>query len=415
MRVLIATLGSAGDVHPMLALAQALLKRGHRVELMTNPVFEPLAKRLGIEFFSLGTTEQFKATVNHPKLWDPIDGLGVMWRGVIRSAILPAYDHIRDAASVGHAVVLASPVVLGARLAQEKLGIPLVTAYTAATMIRSTVNPMSIAQWRIPPWFPKYAREAAWRALDRFKLNPMARTNIDAVRSELGIPPLQGSIFGNWIHSPDAGVTLFPEWFAPRQMDWPIQIQQAGFPVFDGDSFEAADPRLQFFLDSGDAPVVFAPGTAAVDVREFFSAAVSACEVLAVRGVLVCADSTQVPASLPKTICVARYTPFSQLLPRALALVHHGGIGSCAQALHAGIPQVTVPRGYDQFDNTLRLEALSVGTGLSHRGLNGRTIARALDELLRDAETATSMGRLRTLLDASTARNQVCDVVERFQ
>jgi rhamnosyltransferase subunit B len=415
MRVLIATLGSAGDVHPMLAIAQSLLLRGHQVELLSHSVFGALARQLGVGFHPIGTADQYAAALAHPKLWHPIDGLGVMWRGIIKPAMVPVYERIRDVAHEEKIVLLASPIVFGARLAQERLGIPLVTAYTAATMVRSVQDPLTIAQWRVPPRTPRWARRAAWMTLDRFKLEPMARPALDAARSELGLRPAEGSIFGAWMHSPDAGVTLFPDWFAMRASDWPAQIEQAGFPLFDGDRQDFAEPELQAFLDQGAPPVVFAPGTAAVDTQAFFTSAVSACEALGLRGVLLSNGTSQVPGTLPGSVHVARYAPFSWLLPKACALVHHGGIGSCAQAMQAGIPQVTVPRGYDQFDNTSRIERLGIGRGVWQQGLDGEKLADALRALLDSRDVAQANGAVRKRIDPATARDKVCAVVERFR
>jgi rhamnosyltransferase subunit B len=415
MRVLIATLGSAGDVHPLLAIAQSLRLRGHQVELISPPCFEPMARQLGVEFHPVGTAEHYARTLAHPKLWHPIDGLGVMWRGMIKPAIAPVYERIEEAARRGKITVLASPIVFGARLAQEKLGIPLVTAYTAATMVRSVRDPLTIAQWRVPSWLPGFARSMAWKALDQFKLEPMARPTLDAMRHDWQLDPLSEPIFGSWMHSPDAGVTLFPDWFAAQAVDWPRQIEQAGFPLFDGDGQGVDEPALQAFLDQGPPPVVFAPGTATVELRAFLGAAVSACESLGIRGVMICNDASQLPANLPRSTHVVRYAPFSWLLPRSRALVHHGGIGSCAQALQAGIPQVAVPRGYDQFDNAWRIERLGVGQSIRHQDFDGTLLAATLGRLLSSDGVAQAARGVRQRIDPMAARNTVCDVVERFR
>jgi rhamnosyltransferase subunit B len=415
MRVLIATVGSAGDVHPLLAIAQSLLVRGHAVELLAPPIFEPLARQVGVAFHAVGTAELYAKTLQHPKLWHPIDGLGVMWRGMIRPAIQPVYERIRQAAQSGRITVLASPVVFGARLAQEKLGIPLVSAYTAATMLRSIHDPLTIAQWRVPSWMPRVARQAAWMALDRLKLEPMARPAVESVRQNLKMTSCSDSLFGSWMHSPDAGVTLFPDWFAARAIDWPGQVEQAGFPLFDGDERDFNDAALTDFLERGPPPVVFAPGTATADARVFWEAASSACDLLGIRGVLLCSDATQLPALMSRSVHVVPYVPFSWLLHRSSALVHHGGIGSCAQALKAGIPQVAVPRGYDQFDNAWRIERLGVGQTIRHERLDGKSLAATLRRLLASDTVAHAARSAQQLIDPTGARDKVCDVVERYQ
>ena len=77
--IALVTFGSAGDVHPMLAIGRRLRQRGHRVVLLTNPAFAADAARVGLEFRPVGSADDVRQTVAHPKLWHPVDGFGVMW------------------------------------------------------------------------------------------------------------------------------------------------------------------------------------------------------------------------------------------------------------------------------------------------------------------------------------------------
>jgi UDP:flavonoid glycosyltransferase YjiC (YdhE family) len=80
--------------------------------------------------------------------------------------------------------------------------------------------------------------------------------------------------------------------------------------------------------------------------------------------------------------------PFSHVLPRAAAIVHHGGIGTCAQGLAAGIPQLIMPLGFDQPDNTNRLWRLGVARWVRPSAFTGDRVARELDALFTDARVA---------------------------
>jgi len=124
-------------------------------------------------------------------------------------------------------------------------------------------------------------------------------------------------------------------------------------------------PLLHAFLQAGTAPVVFTPGTGHHHAARFFETALALTEKLGCRAVFLTSKTTQVPEGLPPTIFVAAYAPFSALLPHASAFVHHGGIGTIAQSLAAGVPQLVVDMALDQHDNAERLERL--GAGLSIR------------------------------------------------
>jgi rhamnosyltransferase subunit B len=412
-RVCLVSFGSAGDLHPMLALGQALRKRGWPVTLLSNPSFAQSAARVGMDFVPVGELSHQLDTMNHPKLWHPIDGFGVMWRYLLRPALKPSYERLAELASAGKCVVVASPIAMGARLAQERLGLPLVSAYTAATMLRSVRNPMTLAHVRVAPWFPRVLRQALWRMVDRRKLEPLVRPALDAMRAELGLPLLDQSVFGRWMHSPQAGIALFPEWFASAAEDWPPQVVQAGFPLYDEPGAERAWPELAAFIESGAPPVVFMPGTARLRAGEFFAAALRACAQTGQRGLLLGAVDEALLRQLPPNVHAESYVPFRWLLRRARALVHHGGIGSCAQALRAGIPQLVIPQAYDQFDNAMRLEHLGVAREIGGTG-GLASMGEQLKALLASPAVARACGEWAAEATPRAARHTIADLVERF-
>jgi rhamnosyltransferase subunit B len=413
-RVCLVSFGSAGDLHPMLALGRDLLERGWPVTLLSNPVFAQAAERAGLDFVAVGKESDQHETARHPALWHPIDGFGVMWRYLLRPALAPTYGRLKELAACGRCVVVASPVAMGARIAHERLGLPLITTYTAATMLRSVANPMTIANWYVPPWLPRTLRHSAWALLDSHKLEPLVRPALDDLRRQVGLPELRESVFGTWMHSPQAGLALFPSWFAPAAADWPPQVMQAGFPIFDEPGLPASSPALEAFLARGPAPVVFMPGTARPEATEFFAAASRACEQAGERGLLLGSLDDGLLRQLPSTMHVEKYVPFSWLLPRACALVHHGGIGSCAQALRAGIPQLVTPQAYDQFDNAMRLERLGVGCRLPRGFGSLRLMGSRLQRLLASSQVAAACKRWAPQATSRAARECAAALVERF-
>jgi rhamnosyltransferase subunit B len=404
--VLLLSFGSLGDVHPMLALGQALQARGHRTTMLTNPAFAATVAQAGLAFVPVGAAEDYRATIAHPKLWHPVDGFGVMWRYLLRPALGASYERIAELRNA-NTVLVANPMAMGARVAQERLGLPLVTAYTATTMLRTLHDPMTLARWRVPRWMPRAARRTLWHLIDRWKLEPLVRPSLDALRRSLGLPPIASPVFGRWMHSPQAGVALFPAWFAPAAPDWPPQVEQAGFPLYDGDAAGQPSAHLAAFVEAGPPPVVFMPGTAATDVNGIAQGAIEACRRTGQRGVLL-VPKGRAPA-LPAQFCVAPYAPFSWLLPRARALVHHAGVGSTAQALRAGVPQLLLPQAYDQFDNAICLERLGVG----RRAAGPASLPDALAALLSDAKVRDACARWAPMTTPDAARAAAVAAVER--
>jgi len=408
VKLALMTFGSAGDVHPMLALGQALQRRGHEVVLLSLPVFEAQALAAGLRFVPVGRTEDYEQTLAHPKLWHAVDGLGVMWRYLLRPVMQPAYEALTRLVHEGLDALVAPPFVLAARVASERWGTPLLSVYTAATLLRSTRWPVTVAAWRVPAGVPSWAVAGLWRVLDRLKLEPLVRQDVALLRGLAGLPPLQVPVFGDWMHSPDAGLALFPDWFA-RAADWPARVRHAGFMLYENDVTEGLPAHVDAFLQQGDAPLVFMPGTAQRFAAGFYEAAMAACKALGRRGILL---GPMAPTIDDGQLCSAAYAPFSLLLGRARAVVHHGGVGTCAQALRAGVPQVIVPSAYDQFDNAMRLAHLGVGLSLPMARVNAQTLSAVLGRLLAQPAWGQRAQAVRLQMDVAGFHEQACLAVE---
>ena len=412
MRIVLASVGSLGDIHPFIALGQALKQRGHAVTLVCNDDHADSVRQAGVDFASTGPDVNLAAATASPHLWDPIKGLGVFWKHMLAPAIAPTFRQIARIAADGPCVVVAPPVMFGARIARDALGVRLISAYTAPAVLRTDRAPVTMAHWRLPVGTPAGLVRWAWRAMDQHKLHPMAARTLQQQATQLGgSPPPPGvSLFGDWMHSPDGGLSLFPEWFAPARPGWPASMHFGGFPLYHGDTEAALPERVTRFLSAGDAPVVFMPGSAMRHAAAFFAAALASCQALRLRALFLTPHAEQLPQSLPDSVLHADYLPFAGILPRSRALVHHGGIGSCAQALHAGVPQLLMPMAHDQFDNAACLQRLGVGRALRPRHFSGERLTQMLHAMLATPQGALAQCRARLLAEPALPR--LCALVE---
>ena len=414
MRVLVAPVGSAGDVHPFVSIALALQARGHDVTVVTSPYFAPLLERVGLPLIPVGTVEQFDAITANPNLWHRVHGLGVVASGV-GHGIAPLYRLIEQEAAHDGPVVVAHALAFGARVAHETLGVPLVTMHLAPASIWSLHESPTMARGLgAINALPRPLKRILLAISDRFADRVMAPP-VNRFRGELGLPPVR-HIISRWWHSPQRVVGLFPDWFAAPQPDWPAQATLTGFPLYDERGATAVPPDLDAFLDearaAGDPPIVFAPGSGNRQARRFFSAACDACRRLGRRGVLLSRYSEHLPAPLPPGVWHAGYAPFSAVLPRAAALVHHGGIGTSAQALAVGRPQLVMPMTFDQPDNAARLTRLGVARTLAPERFTGAAVARELAALLGAAAVARRCAEIARRFDGVDPVGRTCDVIE---
>lgn len=403
MRLLVSTFGSAGDVYPMLGLALALRGRGHEVTFATNPYFEEPVRRYGLPFEPLGTVDEFRAVVGNPGLWKPRTGFRVVFEGQ-RTGFRDQYALCERLRLPG----VTNLFGFGALLAREKLGLPLVTVHLQPAVMWSNHEQPVFAGIFGPRWMK---RSLYWLGMTAFAHPPVARV-LDPWRAELGLPPMPR--VDRWWHSPDGVVGLFPDWFGPPQPDWPPNVVTTDFPLWNDGSDTGLPPDVAAFLAAGEPPLVFTPGTANMHGRAFFAAAVDAAQRLGRRALFLTKFPEQIPASLPPGVMHAAYVPLDVLLPRAAAVVHHGGVGSVSQALAAGVPQLVMPLAHDQFDNLARVVKLGVGAGVGVRRFTGRRVAAVLSRLLGSADVANACRIVAARLTARDGLKRAAVAVEEL-
>ena len=200
LHVLLPTLGSAGDVHPVIALGVALRQRGHRATILTNPFFQSLIEAQGLGFLPVGAIEDAHALMADPNLWHPRKGFQL----VARRAMLPAMTEVYrliEAHLDADTVVAASGIAFGARIAQERLGVPTATVHLQPSLLRSLIDQGMAGNVRIsasqPMWFKRaFFRLADWALIDRTLKRP-----INEFRATLGLAPID-RVMHRWLHSP---------------------------------------------------------------------------------------------------------------------------------------------------------------------------------------------------------------------
>lgn len=382
MDCLLVSLGSHGDVHPFVGLGAALKARGHDVSLATNGHFESLVRKVGLDFIQMGTDEEFRALAANPDIWKATKAHNVVF-GSISKTIRPFHEIIARRVVKGRTLVVASSLALSARIAQDKLGFPMASVHLQPGVFRSVIDPPVMPGLWLPRWLPRFIVRKLFDLADSRVIDPIVAPAVNDLRKELGLDPVS-RVLRKWWHSPQLVIGMFPEWYANPAPDWPSQTVLTGFPMWDERQVTGLDKELYDFINAGEPPLVFTPGSAMMHGREFFQTAIDCCIRMHRRGILLTRHREQVPGNLPELVRHFDYAPFSELLPNVAALVHHGGIGTCSQALAAGVRQVVVPMAHDQFDNAARLEKLGVARVIKERKFNGSNLARALDAMIRD-------------------------------
>ncbi len=392
--VIIATSGTGGDILPFVTLSQGLLERGHRVLMLVPRFHEAFVQASGVPYQTFGTHEEFQALLNDPDLWDEREGWGVVWNG-----LAPHLDAMRQLIQKLPAeepcVVLSHPILVPmAALARSvRPDLRIVCAYLAPSNLCGSYDMLAAGSLRIPSWIPISWRQALWRVIHKVWIDPVTLPSLNAARGQNKLPAVP-HFFEHVLTAPSASLGLFPSWYASVQPDWPQSFLECDFVSTPVSSRAALSPELEQFLSDGTPPIVFTPGTGHQHAARYFNTALNALKRLGRRGIFITPHAAQLPDSLPSSVMWQAYVPFTALLPRAAAVVHHGGIGTTAEAFRAGTPQLIVPFAYDQFDNGLRAKRLGVAGVLFTKRLSVRRMQKQLAYLLASHDVVQACSTL---------------------
>jgi UDP:flavonoid glycosyltransferase YjiC (YdhE family) len=415
-RVVITTFGSLGDLHPYLAIALELERRGHEAIVATAECHRQYVESRGLGFRPVRPDCDW---LNEPEKLRRFMHLRFGLIRLVRELVFPmlreSYDDLLNA--VEGADLLVSQAPLAARLVAEKTGL------TWASTIHIPLLFFSACDQPLLPLAPlvckrlRFLGPAVWRPafhLSKRGTRVLAKPWYDLHR-ELGLPQAGGINCLGDSHSPTLVLALFSKLLAEKQPDWPEQSVVTGFPFYDGGNGRPLPPDLAKFIDAGPPPIVFTLGTAvSTAAGTFFEHSAAAARRLGRRAVLVLKDARNRPAELPDGVMAVDYAPFTALFPRAAAIVHHGGIGTTGLAMRAGRPTLVVPHSWDQPDNADRVRRLGVARVLAPWHYTPARAARELQTLLETASYATCARHVADQMLDEDGTKAACDALEEL-
>ena len=415
MKIVLATFGSLGDLHPMIAIGIELKHRGHEVTFATMEYYREKLEAIGLDCAPMAPhmdpstveMEEFRAMV------DAKTGPEKIIRDLIMPSLKQMYDDLL-AAIENADVLITGELIYAARSVIEKTGIKWVSTTLAPISMFSAHDPGVPPQ---APWFEKlrFLGPAFHRAaFDLVKWNlggwfePYKK-----FRTDLGLDPNGHPLFEGKF-SDDLHLVLFSRALGKPQPDWPKNAVQAGFCFYDGSS-DAMPDGLEDFLDAGEPPIVFTLGSAAaMDARDFFEESAKAARALNRRAVLLYGTGQEPPRIHDDKITMFEYAPYSRVFPHAACVVHQGGVGTTGQVLRAGVPQLVMPYGHDQHDNAARCRRIRVAEILNRDDYNAKTAAHTLLEILSDPSYKTNAEAAKCIVDSERGTRAACDAIENL-
>lgn len=402
-KVVLATVGSLGDLHPFIALGRALRTRGAYVVIASALEYKPKVEAAGLMFCAVRPSfddMQTRLRMDRAALTRAVLAQGdFLLRDLIVPSVREAYEDMLPLVADAD-LVLTSSLCFGARLACERCAVPWIGIVLQPMMFLSAFDPPVIPK---AEWLARVLRRLGAPAsaivlgLIKYAVGRLLRP-IHALRREIGLPVTRQNPLFEGQFSGDGAIALYSDVLGGAREDYPKRTSITGFAWFDSDDGGEARlaPSMLAFLAEGPPPLVFTLGSLVVhDPGSFFRESVAAARSLGMRAVLLVGTATDPAALRAADVCVCEYAPHSLVFPRAAAITHQGGIGTLAQALRAGRPQLVVPFFADQLDNAARALRLGVARSLSPSKYKAVAAARELKlltTLARPRERARDVG-----------------------
>jgi rhamnosyltransferase subunit B len=412
-RIIINTFGSFGDLHPYLSLATELQTRGHNPVLATMEYYREKIEAAGFEFVPIRPNiAQPKAQDQEliERIMEPKTGARFLTEEIVFPAVRDAYEDLTTAVR-GADLLITHPATPAGPLVARMTGMKWISTVLAPLSFFSAYDPPVPPFWGWTRHFrllgPGFMKWFLGKMKSAYKAQLVADFRDELGLSDTGNPMFEGQ------HSPDLALAMFSNVFAQPQPDWPPQTRVTGFCFYDGRHETPTPPELIDFLDSGPPPIVFTLGSSAVWVaKDFFQESIRAAQLLGQRAVLLIGDERNQLPPLPEKIIALDYAPYQFLLPRAAAVVHHGGVGTTSQGLLAGVPALIVPFAFDQADNAEHARRLGTSRTLPRSKYVVARVAKELNELISNPSYSASAQEVRALLKAENGPATAADLIE---
>lgn len=415
MKITIIALGTRGDVQPYVALGLGLKAAGHEVTLASLDLFEDFVTDYGLEFASLGSvSNKFKqgSTKERKRSTTPFHGLFGrvrFWR-LLCSSLEASMVNTWNICQ-GTEAIIYSRLNLTAYHVAESLKVPVIAAYTnPLTPTTAFPNPLYKLDFQLNGtlnWLTHVLEEQfRWQ---------FARNKINQWRQEtLKLPPV--NITGVYSRQQKQQIPIL-HCYSPHVIakppDWPNRAHVTGYWFLEGSSNWQPPKELLDFLAAGLPPVYIGFGSMSDrDPQALTKLALDALSKTGQRGILLTGWGALSNAELPDNVFKIDSAPHDWLFPKMAAVVHHGGAGTTAAGLRAGVPSVIIPFGADQPFWGEKVAELGVGTKPI---LRTKLTVESLAAAIRAATTNEAMkARARNLGEKIRSEDGVKTAVEIF-
>jgi sterol 3beta-glucosyltransferase len=412
MRITIVAVGSLGDVQPCVALGEGLLRSGLTVRIATYRTFADLVSKHGLEFAPVAGDPRQAMQDRSGQRW--LESGRSFLSFIRRLRSLSTFESLRDSlddttvACQGSDAILYTPLGAAGYHVAEAMGVP--TIYLV-------LQPVSRSRKTPSIFMPSLPLGGAYNRLTYFLVEQMlwqaVRVPFNQWRQEtLGLDPMGLSgPFDRLYRDKQIFLYGFSERVVPRRTDWPEWHHTTGYWFLRRQESWSPPADLVTFLSKGPMPISIGFGSMTGQItRRLADLAIRAVQKSGQRAVLLGGWAPLGQVDLPASICALEFAPHEWLFPRMAAVVHHGGAGTTAAGLRAGVPSVLVPFFGDQPFWGRRVHALGVGTRPIMR--SRLTVQRLTEAIARATTDQAMQARASRLGEEIRSEDGVANAVE---
>ncbi len=405
-------MGSWGDLFPFVGLSRKLIERGHDVRLAASPAWEDIVVQASVPFVGVGRRLGFEELGQHPEIFQSgVIGLRHALGRFMFDQIEPLSGDLRGALH-GSDLMVSHPAHVAAQNVAEALGVRCVVATVFPGMIPSVYTVPGgtpFGPWR--GFAGRAANRLSWVAARAVTALLFDRP-INRHRRDLGLDRLHSALFA-LSRRADGLIVMASPSVIEVPPDWPHNVETTSFVTWDRAEQRPVAAAVEAFLANGEPPVLVTLGSSsALEPEDFFDLAVRVTLEQGARVLAITGPATPPKLINPDQVCTVDFAPFSAVMPRCRATIHHAGAGTTVEAIKAGIPQVAVPKGFDQPDTAARIEQLGIGVAVDWRDRHTH-LARAIDRVLAEPSFCAEASALGTQVRTEDGASTSADAIER--
>ena len=417
-RIVVTTFGSTGDLNPFIALGIALRSRGHDVLFAVEANFEPQLSLLGFPVRLLtGDQEKALAPFRHQIFNNaqPLTSLKLLVDHYILPSLPAKVAELREICQQADLLISVAPQ-FAASIVAELLHIPSISVILTPSTLPSASIAAQPLPMRLPASLQRWSNRFSW-FVGGMVLRQIVDKPINRVRRAFHVPPRSNLIWtGNL--SPQLSVLAVSSAFLPRPGDWPEYIKMTGFCFWDRPENWQFPEILKAFLH-GDKPVVaVTAGSVAPEERALFAAyyqtSIESILACGARALVINAPTNSLFPERREEVLHLPFAPFSEVFPACAAVIHHGGIGTIAQCLRAGVPSLVVPGGVDQPFNAAQVVQRKAGLWIPRKHYTTRRAEHALKALLSTPDYGKRAREIQAQILQEDGVATFCTAVEQI-